>query len=107
MFDLVYYKNDTLITLIAVKNIKDNTSINNATIQILSISEYGGLPIDTNLFPITLAYVTGSVGNYSGIIPNTLNLVPKKRYVCKIQATTQLGFKAYWEFIFTCKLRQN
>lgn len=107
MLDVVYYKNSTLVTLLGVKNVATNTAINNATVQVLSITKYGGSPIDTNLFPISVEYVGGTQGTYRGVLPHTLTLEPTVRYVCKIKVVTVELFEAYWEFIFTCNLRTD
>ena len=108
MFDVVYYQNDTVISMTNVRNSVSGELINNATIRILGIKEYGTTTqVDEETFPITLTHVTGSQGRYQGVLPHTLNLLPNTRYTISIQANTVDQMQSYWEFSFTCRLRQE
>ena len=106
MFDVVYYKNDTLVTVTGVKNADTDTFIDNATVRILAITEYGGSNI-VGTFPIVLTYVPQSNGIYKGNLVNSLPLVPNNRYVCKLEVLTTDNLKGYWEFTFTCRIRNE
>ena len=108
MFDVIYYKNDTLVKVTGVRNSQSSSAINNATVQIVGIKEYGiGVDINPEMFPVTLNYEPNSVGSYSGILPNTLDLTPSTKYTCKVQIVTVENMQGYWEFTFTCRLRQD
>lgn len=109
MFDVIYYNNDTVVRVVEVRNASTNQYINNATVQVLGIKEYGATSDIAGSFPIALAYVAGSNGVYTGVIPSTLPLVANKKYVCRIQVLTPApsSVKGYWEFSFTCRLRQD
>ena len=107
MFDVIYYKNDTVVKVRGVKNSRNNDYINDAEVQILGIKEYGtNVTLEAGV-PLTLEYETDSLGNYTGVLTNELDLTPNKKYTCMLQVLTQDGVKGYWEFTFTCRLRQD
>lgn len=110
MFDVIYYNNDTIIKVVGVRNSFNSDYINNATAQILGIKSYGVTPdsfVSEESFPINLAYEEGSNGNYSGILPFNIELEPGKKYICQIEVLTAEEAKGYWEFSFTCRMRQD
>lgn len=105
MIDIVYYKNDTLLTAAGIKNTATNSFVNNAIVHVLGITTVDNEAVTGATFPIVLVYVNGSNGNYRCNLPNTLNLIPNTRYICKLQATTEDNLKGYWEITFTCRSR--
>lgn len=107
MFDVIYYKNDTVIKVVGVKNSRNNTFINNADVQIPGIKEYGTNTAITGGLPLTLEYEAESNGNYSGVLSNEIDLTPNKKYTCMLEVVTTDSVKGYWEFSFTCRLRQD
>lgn len=108
MFDLIYYKNDTLVKIAGVKNSLTGAYINNATIQILGVKKYmTSTEINEELFPLLLTYHQGSNGVYSAVLSHNLELEPNAKYTCMIEAITEEDVRGYWEFSFTCRLRQD
>lgn len=107
MFDVIYYKNDTVVKVRGVKNTRNNQYITDADVQILGIKEYGTNTLLEAGLPLALEYEVDSQGNYSGVLTNELDLVPNKKYICMLEVITQDGVKGYWEFSFTCRLRQE
>lgn len=108
MFDVVYYQNDTVISMTNVRNSVSGEMINNATVQINGIREYGtNTAISPLSFPITMSYQAGSAGSYQGVLSRTLNLQPNTKYTISIQARTLDQMQSYWEFSFMCRVRQE
>lgn len=111
---VVYYQNDTLVTVSGVRNTGTGEFIDDAEFVILAINKYGtNEPVDVDppasapLFPLVLNRDVNVRGRYSGVLPNSLNLVPNTKYVCIVQGTTVDRIKGHWEFSFTCRYRQD
>jgi hypothetical protein len=106
MFNAVYYKNDTVFKILNVTNATTGEPITNAHAKVNGIKLYGTETfISPDMFPINLDSMDNGI--YLGILPHTLDLIPNTKYICMIELDTEEGMQAYWEFTFTCRLRQE
>lgn len=84
MTDYIYIDNTNVVRLVGLKNNIDDEYINDATVTV-TIKTKTGEDVEGVEWPITADYVDGSNGDYTAIIPHTLELI-KGSYVAHVDA---------------------
>lgn len=92
----IYLGNDTLISLTSLKNSNLDSYLNDVTVEI-DITDVSGVTIDSNTFPASMTYATGSDGDYYYSVQSSLPFVEGQIYIAKI-AVNSSGVDAAWEF---------
>ncbi len=102
-----FINNDNAVTVAGLKNVCTG-DFANAAIVTITVTDKNGVevPFDNtaDAWPRPLNYVTGSNGNYCGVIPLEAVLVPKSKYIAVIIAT-EAGVRARWNLHFTAAHR--
>lgn len=87
--------NDNVMELKGLRNAVNSQYMNGATVGV-TIKTKAGDTVAGAVWPIALAYVSGSTGNYRGTIPAELEIVHGREYLAVISAT-QDGTTARWD----------
>lgn len=101
---VLFYNNDNLLEIIGLKNAATDSFINNATVT-ADIHLKSDDSQVTGATGLTLAYVSGSNGNYRTTVPDTANIAQSEEYVAKITADGGAGLKGYWEILIQSQVR--
>ena len=96
MAEGVYVENDNVITLVGLKNKVSGAWINDATVTVTLLDEYG-TEVSGQSWPATLSYVAASNGEYQATLEDVLNLSPDVEYIAKVTADGGVGLKGVWE----------
>ena len=93
----LYAGNNTIeVELIGLKDASDNSYINDATVTATIHEEDGTTEVTGETWPISLAYVTASNGDYRGVVSADSNIVARTKYQITISATDADGNKGEW-----------
>ena len=76
--------NDQTLDVTGVQNKVSGTYINNAVVT-ARVKHLNGDDVTGQAWPVTLAYVTSSDGNYRGVLEDGLELIAGKRYSIEIR----------------------
>ncbi len=87
--------NDSLLSLIGLKNGADETWINNATVT-AELRDSQGVLVPGMSWPETLSYIAGSDGNYQLSLDAALNLAAGHYYQLRIIVDAG-GLSAQWD----------
>lgn len=90
----IFINNDTLAKLTGLQNPVDSAFLNTATVSV-TIKDLSGSEVDGVTWPITLAYVAASNGDYEGIIDKAVVLVEGNRYFLEFTASLS-GIDGFW-----------
>lgn len=106
MPEVIYSKNDNLLELRGLANAATGNYENAATVTATVVdstdTEVPGLS-----WPLTLAYVAASDGDYRGEIGDGASFVVGTDYTAKITATVSGGPTGYWEIPLTVLTRKS
>jgi len=95
MTKIVYRDNDNLITVTGLRDISAGGDyLNSASVTANLYDEDGSLVTPTG--GITLSHVSGSDGDYEGVIQSSTSLAVGPNYRLEIDAS-QAGVVAHWE----------
>ena len=78
--DILFRDNDNLLEVLGVRNGITTQFINSATATV-TVTDLKGIEISGASWPLTLSYVTGSDGDYRGVLPDVLILPTTSRQV--------------------------
>lgn len=104
----LYVGNDNLIEVTELKNEAEDTYINNATVTVTLIDPaLSPQQVSGESWPLSLAYVSGSNGNYRATLVDTLSLSRSTKYIAQVSADGGTGLKGYWEVEAVAIIREN
>lgn len=96
--------NDQTVELQALKDEVSGDFINNATVT-ARLKTMAGVDVAGETWPITLAYVTNTDGNYRGLLEDGLTLSNLTRYIVEIRADAGADLIGFWRFTVTARYR--
>lgn len=91
--------NTNVLDLIGLKSHIEGVYIDDATV-VYTIKDKAGVPINGASWPQEMVYVTGSQGDYQGILPSVLEMAAGKVYYAWIDAQGGGERIGHWEFPF-------
>lgn len=92
---ILYVGNDNVLEVAALNNEMTGEDLN-AAIVTVQLTTQGGVDVDGDTWPKTMAYVEGSRGLYRTTLPFTLELVAGGRYNAQVVADAGTGLRAAW-----------
>jgi len=101
---VILYRSDTLLEVLKVKNKATGVLIPAATVTV-TLKDLRGQNVVGATWPITLAAVGGSAGDYQGILPDILQVQPGRRYVAKV--TVDGGNDLHREWRVDCQVEES
>ena len=101
------YANDNLIELIGLQDLSDDAYINNATVTVTVKDKSSGQSIEGETWPLTLKYVSGSNGNYSVILRDTLSVSLNQQLVAEITANAGADRQGFWDEVVIVRRRRT
>ena len=100
----IYIGNDTSVSLNGLTNKTLGTYINNAT-GTITISDENGDTVSGVTFPLSLAYVANSDGDYVATIDSTLSLTEGKIYNGTVDVSVG-SVDAQWKIQLMAQIRR-
>ncbi len=100
---VAFVSNTNLLEVIGLKDAVTGAFINGATVT-ATIKDKAGAVVLGQTFPVTLAFVSGSNGDYRATLVKALLLVDDTEYIAEITATDTAG-DGFWEFPFVSETR--
>ena len=100
-----FYQNDNLVEVVGLQNAATGAYINAGATVTATVNDLAGGAVTGATWPLALAYVAGSNGNWRATIPDEAQLAKDAEYVAVIVADAGPGLAARWEFRFVCKTR--
>src|SRR5262245_45959436 len=91
--------NTNVLDLIGLKSHVENVYLNAATVT-YTIKDKAGAEVGGATWPQEMVYVTGSNGDYQGILPSVLEMPPNKLYYAWIDAQVGGERIGHWEMPF-------
>lgn len=101
---IYYYKNDTLLEVSGLSDEATDAYINNATITAV-VKDKDGAQVAGQSWPLTLAYVAASDGDYRGVLEDTLAVEIGDSLMAEVTIDGGSGRKAFWRM--PVKVRQR
>jgi hypothetical protein len=97
--------NTNVLDLLGLKDALTNAYLNSATVTV-TVKDASGVAVPGESWPVTMAYVAGSNGNYRAIIEDDVEFVARRAYYAHIRAdgggSNRIGT---WKFAFTPQTR--
>ena len=100
---VAFASNTNLLEVIGLKDAVTGSFINGALVT-ATIKDKAGAVVAGQTFPVTLAYVAASNGDYRASLVKALALVDDTEYIAEITATDAAG-DGFWEFPFVAETR--
>ena len=100
---VAFVKNTNLLELTGLKSATTGSFINDATVT-ATIKDKAGTVVGGQTFPVTLAYIAASSGDYRATLDKELLLLDDIDYIAEITATSTEG-DAFWKFPFVAECR--
>ena len=94
-----FVANSNILDLTGLLNAKASSYINDATVTV-TIKDLDGNELTGISWPVTMAYVAASDGDYRATISEDLALVHKVNAVAHIEVDGGAGLVGHWEFKF-------
>jgi hypothetical protein len=91
----IYLNNDNLLSVAGLKNASSGSFMNDATVT-ATLKDSASAVVTGQTFPLTLAYMAGTDGNYQATLQDTLNITENTIYTAEITATSSSGLVAKW-----------
>ncbi len=102
---IIYLSNDNLLSIEGLMNSSSGSYMNDATVT-ATLKDSGGTNVSGQTFPVSLAYITATNGNYQATLENTLTMVEGNIYTATISATSSSGgLSAQWDLQLTATKR--
>ena len=95
----VFVGNSNLLELIGLKDVTDDSYINDAAIA-ATVKDEAGVEVAGQTWPVTMAFVAASNGNYRGVLSEDVAFVAKTNYIAHIEANAGTNRIGHWEFKF-------
>jgi hypothetical protein len=104
---IIYQANDNLIEVLGLQDyVTGSYGDGSASVHLTAIKDSLGNVVTGVTFPIVLAYVTSSNGDYRGVVDKNLALLAESSYTAIIDATIGT-LDAHWELPLVCKVRTS
>jgi len=100
----VFAANTNLLELTGLKDAITGAFINDATVTATVVDE-DGVAVSGASWPVTLAYVSASNGDYRAVLSHALALTPYRTHVARIDADGGSDRVGHWEFDFLPQTR--
>lgn len=91
-----YIDNTILVTLSGLSDARDDSPVNDATVT-ATLLDTAGEEVTGETWPVALAYVADSDGDYRGVVSNAVELTERRRYTLRIEATRAGLGSGEWE----------
>ncbi len=101
---VLLYGNDNLLEVRGLRDEVAGSYLNSATVSV-TVIDATGANVGGASWPMALAYVTGSNGNYRGTLPYTLGIAEGSRYTAIVQVNGGPGLVGRWELPCLCQAR--
>lgn len=93
----VFVANTNVLDLVGLHSEVDAAFINNASVTV-TVKDSDDVEVAGVTWPLIMAYISASNGNYRGILSNELALVAKETYYAHITADAGVDRVGYWKF---------
>lgn len=98
---VAFVANTNILELIGLQDALTGDYINNATVTLVDLVDEENVSVAPfSGSPVTMPYVSGTNGNYRGVLDSELPLVGGQCYIAKIAADGGIDRKGFWEFKF-------
>lgn len=94
--EVIYDANDMLLSVTGLRNAATAAYLNSATVTATLVDALG-VTVTGQSFPLTLAYVASSNGNYRGTLEDTLNTIVGDILTAQVTADAGPALRGYWE----------
>jgi len=102
--NIIYINNDNLLSVENLKNAATDVYINDATVTATLKNSAGG-NVTGQSWPLTLAFVSSSNGDYKGILEDGLTLTEGTTYTALINVNAGNDQIANWSILFNAAKR--
>lgn len=99
----LYIGNDNVITLSGLQDSIDDSYKNAASVTV-TLVDSEGTEVAGETWPLSMAYVAASNGEYRATLADTLTLEAGE-YIAQVSADAGAGLKGYWEISVTVQTR--
>lgn len=103
---IIYILNDNVIELTGLQNAVDETYQNSATVTV-TIKDATGTNVTGETWPLALAYVASSNGDYRANLTEALGLTDGARYTATITADAGASGLATWTEELIARIRYS
>jgi len=103
---IIYITNDNVIELTGLQSAVDETYQNSATVTV-TITDSAGEEVAGETWPLAMAYVSGSDGDYRANLADTLTLVDGASYTAAVTADAGVNGLATWTERLTARTRYS
>jgi hypothetical protein len=100
-----FVANTNVLDLIGLKNEIDDVFINSATVTV-TIKDTAEVEVTGQVWPLAMSYVALSDGVYRAFVSETIDFVPKTKYIAYIDANGGANLVGHWEFHFKALTRE-
>ena len=100
---VAFVSNTNLLEVIGLKDAVSGAFLNGATV-VATIKDKAGAVVTGQTFPVTMAFVTDSNGDYRASLDAAMQLIDDTEYIAEITATDAAG-DGFWEFPFVAETR--
>lgn len=106
MTAVAFVANTNLLLLSGLKDEAADTYINDAIVTV-TVNDHAGVPVVGDSWPLPMAYIATSNGDYSVALTHTLSFLNKKKYTAVIDADGGASPElwGHWEFPFEADTR--
>lgn len=101
----LYYLNDNRLDVTGLRD-GDGTYLNSATVTAILVDAATLVAVTGQTWPLTLAYVAASDGEYLGTIEYDVVVTTGQRLTLQVTAVSG-GVRAYWEIPVLVRVRQE
>jgi len=101
-----FVANTNVLDLTGLKNEIAGSYINDAVVTV-TIKDADGVNISGAIWPMPMAYVSASNGDYRAFLASTLPFIAKAKYTAFIEASGGTNLVGHWEFHFKPTARSS
>lgn len=101
-----FVANTNNLDLIGLRNAATGTYVNDADVTV-TVRDKAGSEVLGETWPLTMDYVTGSQGDYRGVISHETALAAGQWYTAEITANADGASVAFWDFEFQAATRRD
>ena len=101
----LYTDNDNLVRVRGLRDKRDDTYKNSATVN-MTLKDEDGTAVTGVSWPVAFSYVAASNGNYNGVIPKEAAIQAREHYYIEITAV-EAGTTAEWNVRVRARDRKN
>jgi hypothetical protein len=94
-----FVANTNNLDLIGLRNASNGAYVNDATVTVV-VKDSTGNNVSGETWPLSMIYVSGSEGNYRGILSNSLSFSSGRNYTAEISVDAGSNRIAFWVFDF-------